>query len=129
MSSTRQGSTMRPNSELPVQLNDHDSKDIRALLSVCSATPNAVSLEDIIHQAYRLGNESCHRALAAKERENEQKTLAEVVRRTVERAYTSTGGDVVAAAKLLGLGRSSMYRKLRTYGIHAVRYDRCPNCG
>jgi transcriptional regulator of acetoin/glycerol metabolism len=35
----------------------------------------------------------------------------------IERALVETKGDVIAAAKALGIGKSTLYRKLRQHGV------------
>jgi DNA-binding NtrC family response regulator len=42
--------------------------------------------------------------------------LEEVERRTILRALRETGGDKMAAARLLGIGKTTLYRKLKQYG-------------
>lgn len=42
-------------------------------------------------------------------------TLAEVERRWILRVYALTGENVSATAKLLGIGRATVYRKLAQY--------------
>lgn len=46
--------------------------------------------------------------------------LAEVERRHVLRAMQHTKGDVSAAAMMLGIGRNTLYRKLKRYGSDPV---------
>ncbi len=41
--------------------------------------------------------------------------LAELERRAILRALAHTGGDKVAAARLLGIGKTTLYRKLKQY--------------
>jgi transcriptional regulator of acetoin/glycerol metabolism len=43
--------------------------------------------------------------------------LAELERREIIRALAYTRGDRVAAAALLGIGRTTLYRKLREYKL------------
>ncbi len=43
--------------------------------------------------------------------------LAEVERRAIVAALQSTRGDRTLAAQLLGIGRTTLYRKLKSYGI------------
>jgi DNA-binding NtrC family response regulator len=43
--------------------------------------------------------------------------LAEFERRVIREALQSTGGKVPEAAKLLGLGRATLYKKLVSLGI------------
>ncbi|MCK6531325.1 MAG: sigma-54 dependent transcriptional regulator [Polyangiaceae bacterium] len=41
--------------------------------------------------------------------------LAQIERRAIERAVKKTGGNITEAARLLGIGRATLYRKLTTY--------------
>jgi len=43
--------------------------------------------------------------------------LSDSERETIARALKSTGGNVVAAARLLGIGRTTLYRKMEKYGF------------
>jgi transcriptional regulator of acetoin/glycerol metabolism len=38
-------------------------------------------------------------------------------KQTIARALAATGGARAEAARLLGIGRTTLYRKLREYGI------------
>jgi len=42
--------------------------------------------------------------------------LQEVERRAIEQALSYTRGDRTTAAQLLGIGRTTLYRKLKEYG-------------
>jgi len=44
-------------------------------------------------------------------------TLDETIRRAIVRALRHTGGNQTAAAKLLGIGRRTLYSKIRAYGL------------
>ena len=46
---------------------------------------------------------------------NELVSLAEIERRAVLHALQETGGDRLAAARLLGIGKTTLYRKLKEY--------------
>jgi transcriptional regulator of acetoin/glycerol metabolism len=46
-------------------------------------------------------------------------TLAEVERQHVLRALEACGGNQVEAARALGIGRTTLWRKLRAFGIVA----------
>ena len=37
----------------------------------------------------------------------------------IQQALQATGGDRVRAAKLLGIGKTTIYRKLKEYGMDA----------
>jgi two-component system response regulator HydG len=47
---------------------------------------------------------------------NELTTLDEMERRAILRALRETNGDKLAAARLLGIGKTTLYRKLKEYG-------------
>lgn len=49
--------------------------------------------------------------------------LAEIERRHILRALDHTKGDVSAAAIMLGIGRTTIYRKLKSYGVDAGSAD------
>jgi two-component system response regulator HydG len=50
---------------------------------------------------------------------NELTTLDEMERRAILRALRETNGDKLAAARLLGIGKTTLYRKLKQYGPDA----------
>jgi two-component system response regulator HydG len=62
-------------------------------------------------RAYR----SSH-VLVAGEDPTELVPLEEVERRYIERVVEAVGGNKTDAAKILGVGRKTLYRKLETYG-------------
>ncbi len=49
------------------------------------------------------------------------RTLAEVERHAIEQAVARHGVDLLAASQALGIGRSTLYRKLATYGLPLPR--------
>ena len=51
---------------------------------------------------------------------NELTTLEEMERRFILRALRETNGDKLAAARLLGIGKTTLYRKLKQYGPEAL---------
>jgi hypothetical protein len=110
------------------QVPGDDAQRLNALVGANLSNIDRVSLEHVVHRAYRMGSERCHRVMSERV-EDQPVTLADVERRAVERAFSSAHGDVVRTAKLLGIGRSSVYRKFRKFGLLARHYDRCPNCG
>jgi transcriptional regulator of acetoin/glycerol metabolism len=110
------------------QVPDEDAQRLNALVRANLSNIDRVSLEHIVHRAYRMGSERCHRVMFTRVGD-QPVTLADVERRAIERAFSSAHGDVVRTAKLLGIGRSSAYRKLKKYGILTPHHDRCPNCG
>jgi len=83
-----------------------------AMLS-CSGTE--ITLRDLPPSVVRASAAtSCPEVFSDDER---VPTLAEVERAAIERALRRTGGNATRAAKLLGIGRSTLYRKLVAYGL------------
>ena len=50
---------------------------------------------------------------------DEMMSLDELERRAILRALRESGGDKLAAARLLGIGKTTLYRKLKQYGAQA----------
>ena len=46
--------------------------------------------------------------------------LREIERRAILHALRETGGDKVATARLLGIGKTTLYRKLKKYGTAPI---------
>ncbi|MCY6372057.1 sigma-54-dependent Fis family transcriptional regulator [Clostridium ganghwense] len=51
---------------------------------------------------------------------NELLTLEEVEKNTIVKTIQGLNGNIAAAAKILGIGRSTMYRKMKKYNIEEV---------
>ena len=47
----------------------------------------------------------------------ESKTLEDVERATIREVLARTGGNVLQAARELGLSRSALYRRIERYGL------------
>jgi DNA-binding NtrC family response regulator len=62
-------------------------------------------------------------------RDDEGLTLRELERRAIERALSREGSRVVAAAKRLGIPRSTLYQKLKEFGIPVPRARRRSGSG
>jgi len=54
-------------------------------------------------------------------------TLQELEQRAILQALEATQGDRLRAAKLLGIGKTTIYRKLKEYGLEDVA-DSPPSC-
>ena len=91
---------------------------------------NVRELENVIHGAIALGGSdmigkddlpSSWLTRAAKREETshefQPKTLAEIERAAIERTLEETGGDKAAAARVLGINKSTLYRKLQKYSL------------
>jgi two-component system response regulator HydG len=54
-------------------------------------------------------------------------TLQELEQRAILQALEATKGDRLRAARLLGIGKTTIYRKLKEYGLEDVP-DSAPSC-
>jgi len=103
------------------------SEDAMRRLMAYDWPGNVRELENAIERAVALGSgpilhiadlpsnlqqESDEHAL----RSDEFVTLEELERRAILRALRETSGDKLAAARLLGIGKTTLYRKLKQYG-------------
>jgi hypothetical protein len=55
--------------------------------------------------------------------------LSEVERITINKALAKCRGDKLQAARILGIGKTTLYRKVAAYGIQPVHTLVCPSCG
>jgi hypothetical protein len=86
---------------------------------------------ELAERAYRLGNESCHRAMddLTESLPEEPLNLAEVERITINKALAKCRGDKLQTARMLGIGKTTLYRKVAAYGIQPAHTLVCPSCG
>jgi transcriptional regulator of acetoin/glycerol metabolism len=87
---------------------------------------NVRELEHVIERASLLaaGDEIGPDDLALRGRQDaaprlEEMTLEQVERYLIERALAAQGGNVSEAARVLGLSRSALYRRLASLGIRS----------
>jgi transcriptional regulator of acetoin/glycerol metabolism len=99
---------------------EKDMHDLKSLSR--AARGGTLDPERLAIKAYAMGSEACHRVTVPIESLN----LAELEKQAVIRAI-GAAGNVIDAAKLLGIGKTTAYRKLREYGLS--RTPVCPNCG
>jgi two-component system response regulator HydG len=89
---------------------------------------NVRELENAIECAVALGSDAILQVgdLPAKLRDaavypvpgnNEPMSLEEIERRAIFQALEETGDDKLEAARLLGIGKTTLYRKLKGYGL------------
>ena len=52
--------------------------------------------------------------------------LEELERRAIFRALRESSGDKLAAARLLGIGKTTLYRKLKQYGADSTSHPQTP---
>jgi len=86
---------------------------------------------ELAERAYWLGNESCHRAMddLTESLPEEPLDLTEVERITINKALAKCQGDKLQAARILGIGKTTLYRKIAAYGIQPAHTVVCPSCG
>ena len=94
-----------------------------AIERACALSSGPVlHLGDLPTQLQQRGLEARRAAVAAGEDSAaagapELKTLAELEREAILGAIRTLNGDKLQAAKLLGIGKTTLYRKLKEYGI------------
>jgi len=77
-----------------------------------------------------MGSANCHKAISRSFSLPETFNLNELEKAALEKALQMTGGSIPAAAQLLGVGKTTAYRKVRQYGLATgVGAAFCPNCG
>src|ERR1043165_6180397 len=111
------------------QVPDQDEQRLRALVRTGLPNIDRVSLESIVDRAYRMGSEGYHRAMKTLKAQPQSTKLEDVEREAVRRAFVAGTRDALRTGELLGIGRSSVYRKLRKYRLIEPQYHCCPNCG
>src|ERR1035437_2572535 len=111
------------------QLSQTDNLRIHALIKTL-ASGMIVPIE-LAERAYRLGNESCHRAMddLTESLSEEPLDLSDVERITINKALAKCRGDKLQTARILGIGKTTLYRKSAAYGIQPAHTLVCPSCG
>jgi hypothetical protein len=86
--------------------------------------------ERLAHRAYEMGSANCHKAVSRPFAVPETLNLNDLEKAALEKALQVTGGSILAAAQLLGIGKTTAYRKVRQYGLTTgTGAAFCPNCG
>ena len=86
--------------------------------------------ERLAHRAYEMGSANCHKAISRSLALPETLNLNDLEKAALEKALQMTGGSIPAAAQMLGVGKTTAYRKVKQYGIATgVGGAFCPNCG
>ena len=117
---------------LPVitQFPPPDEARIRALLK--SWASGVLVPMEFAQRVYQLGQQACHRAfesIAAEEPEEQSLDLSTVEKATIAKALARCKGDKIGAAKVLGIGKTTLYRKVALYKIEPQATTICPACG
>ena len=108
------------------QLPQTDHLRIQALIR--SLASGMIVPIELAERAYRLGNESCHRAMddLTESLPEEPLDLSEVERITINKALAKCRGDKLQAARILGIGKTTLYRKISGLRHPAGAYTRLP---
>ena len=86
--------------------------------------------ERLAHRAYEMGSANCHKAVCRSTALPETLKLSDLEKAALEKALQVTGGSILAAAQLLGIGKTTAYRKVKEYGLTTgTGAAFCPNCG
>ena len=114
---------------LPVitQFPPPDEARIRALLK--SWASGLLVPMEFAQRVYQLGQQACHRALESIAAEEQSLDLSTVERATIAKALAHCKGDKLGAAKVLGIGKTTLYRKIALYNIEPQAAMACPACG
>jgi len=104
------------------------SRDAMKALLECNWPGNVRELENVIQRALALGETEIITkddlpqmwlndltTNAETDHGSRHRTLEEIERDAIERTLHETGGDKAAAASILGINKSTLYRKLRRY--------------
>lgn len=86
--------------------------------------------ERLAHRAYEMGSANCHKAVSRSLALPETLNLGDLEKAALEKALQVTGGSILAAAHLLGIGKTTVYRKVKEYGLaigNGLAF--CPNRG
>lgn len=112
--------------ELPSMVLNHQREQRAAQVFAAAAVgpPSAVSTG---HVRTRLPASSPPTAPGTGMDERMPIPLSELERRAIIEALEYTKGDRAVAAQLLAIGRTTLYRKIKEYGIESTRYISRPN--
>jgi len=114
---------------LPVitQFSPSDEVRIRALLK--SWASGLIVPMEFAQRVYEMGQQACHRALESIAAEEQSLDLSTVEKATIAKALALYKGDKLRAAKVLGIGKTTLYRKVALYNIEPQPRMICPACG
>lgn len=83
--------------------------------AAAAASSGVIKVEDLPLQIQRIGSMT---AGSAGSTAGKIVPLAEVEKQTILQALERLNGDKLMAARMLGIGKTTLYRKLKEYGIH-----------
>lgn len=116
---------------MPTTLQVPTSDQIRITGLIRALASGMIVPIELAERAYRMGSESCHRAMETLDSQGSEEplNLHEVEKATIRKALVKSTGSKLDAARLLGIGKTTLYRKIAAYGLHPLRTLRCPSCG
>ena len=88
-----------------------------------------LSLEELAQRSYEAGSRACHETMTTRV---VGVRMEDVERQTILSMLDVTGWDILKAAKLLGISKTNIYRKIRLYEKRHpedVKHRFCPTCG
>ncbi|QSX07783.1 sigma-54-dependent Fis family transcriptional regulator [Alkalibacter rhizosphaerae] len=108
------------------QLKDHDwPGNVRELENFIELAVNTESLPPVFGD-HPLGHKEEDRSSEKDSERNEPVSLEIMERQHIGKTYQYFEGNISRAAKALGIGRNTLYRKLEEYGIGASKKDNDP---
>jgi transcriptional regulator of acetoin/glycerol metabolism len=103
---------------------DTDLHTLKSLSrAVRGGTLDALRLAE---RAYAMGSTACHLAITRVMPDPETLNLSALERIAFMKAVEASGGNIRAAARLLGISKTNAYRKAKQYGVRTGLV--CPNC-
>jgi DNA-binding protein Fis len=111
------------------QVPTHDQIRITGLIRALAS--GMIVPTELAERAYRIGSESCHRAMERLDPQSAEDPLdlREVEKATIRKALLKCKGNKLEAARVLGIGKTTLYRKIAAYRLDPLRTLRCPSCG
>ena len=116
---------------LPAATQFSPSDDVRIRALIKALASGIIVPIEFAERVYKIGNEACHRAMESFEGSpaEEPLDLSAMEKLTIARALTKCKGDKLEAARILGIGKTTLYRKIAAYGIEPQPVVICPACG
>jgi hypothetical protein len=76
-----------------------------------------------------MGSANCHKAVSYSFTLPETLNVNDLEKAAIEKALQVTGGSILAASQLLGIGKTTAYRKVKEFGlVIGIGAGSCPNC-
>jgi transcriptional regulator of acetoin/glycerol metabolism len=103
--------------------------DLHTLKSLSrAARGGTLDTQHLAERAYEMGSSACHEAIRLSLVLPETLKLSELEKAALQKAIQVSGGKIPVAAALLGIGKTTAYRKAKQYGL-LTSPAFCPKCG